>query len=67
MGKQYGHYVQGSSDFRITEADIPRNWYNYFWNDNYVTYTSQVCAGESFLQDNMERGGGGEGGKRLRF
>ncbi|MBQ3017010.1 MAG: hypothetical protein IJD79_09545 [Clostridia bacterium] len=55
MGKQYGHYIPGSSDFCITEADIPRNWYNYFWNDNYITYTSQVCAGESFLQDNLGR------------
>ena len=53
--KQYGHYIDGTSDFCITEADIPRNWYNYFWNDNYITYTSQTCAGESFVQDNLGR------------
>lgn len=55
MSKQYGHYLENGIDFCITEADIPRNWYNYFWNDNYITYTSQVCAGESFMQDNMGR------------
>ncbi|MBQ9071067.1 MAG: hypothetical protein IJY23_06965 [Clostridia bacterium] len=55
MSKQYGHYLDNGVDFRITETNIPRNWYNYFWNDNYVTFTSQVCAGESFLQDNLGR------------
>ena len=55
MSKQYGHYIPGSADFCITEADIPRHWYNYFWNDNYITYTSQASAGESFLQDNLGR------------
>ncbi len=53
--KQYGHYLENGIDFCITEADIPRNWYNYLWNDNYITYTSQVGAGESFAQDNLGR------------
>ena len=53
MNKQYGNYVEGSSDFCITERNIPRNWYNYLWNDNYITYTSQTSAGESFMQDNL--------------
>ncbi len=51
--KQYGHYLEGTSDFCITNPDIPRNWYNYFWNDDYITYTSQTSAGESLLQDRM--------------
>lgn len=51
--KRYGHYIPGTSDFCITEPDIPRNWYNYLWNDNYITFTSQTSAGESFLQDKM--------------
>ena len=55
MAKQYGNYIDGSTDFRITEADIPRNWYNYLWNDTYVTYISQTAAGESFSQDNLGR------------
>lgn len=53
MGKQYGHYLAGSSDFCITEPDLPRNWYNYLWNDDYITFTSQVSAGEGLLQDRL--------------
>ena len=59
MNKQYGHYIEGGSDFRITERNIPRNWYNYLWNDNYITFTSQTSAGESFMQDNL--------GKRIKL
>ena len=55
MTKEYGHYLENGIDFEITEADIPRNWYNYLWNDSYITFTSQVCAGESFVQDNLGR------------
>ena len=55
MSCAYGEYVAGSSDFCITEADIPRNWYNYLWNDGYITYTSQTCAGESLAQDDLGR------------
>ena len=51
--KQYGHYLEGSSDFCITEPDIPRNWYNYLWNDDYITFTSQTSAGEGLLQDRL--------------
>lgn len=53
MGQKYGHYLENGVDFRITERNIPRNWYNYLWNDNYITYVSQTAAGESFLQDDM--------------
>ncbi len=53
MGTQYGHYLENGIDFRITERNIPRNWYNYLWNDNYITYVSQTSAGESFLQNDM--------------
>ena len=49
MGQQYGHYLENGVDFRITERNIPRNWYNYLWNDHYVTFTSQTSAGGSFL------------------
>ena len=55
MSKQYGHYLDGGCGFCITEPDIPRNWYNYLWNDTYITYFSQVGAGESFMQDNLGR------------
>ena len=53
MSTQYGHYLENGIDFRITERNIPRNWYNYLWNDNYITYVSQTSAGESFLQNAM--------------
>lgn len=51
--KQFGHYIEGTSDYCITKAELPRNWYNYLWNDNYVTFTSQTGAGEGLLQDSL--------------
>ena len=51
----FGHYLANGRDFLITEPNIPRNWYNYLWNDDYVTFVSQVGAGESLLQDDMGR------------
>jgi len=47
----YGYFKKHSSDFCITKANLPRNWYNYLWNDSYITFTSQTGAGESFVQD----------------
>ena len=55
MGQPYGHYLENGVDFRITERNIPRNWYNYLWNDHYVTFTSQTSAGGSFLQGPVGR------------
>lgn len=55
MNKEYGYFDKQTSDFHITEANIPRNWYNYLWNDSYITFTSQTGAGESFWQDSMGR------------
>ena len=51
----FGHYLENGKDFLITEPNIPRNWYNYLWNDEYVTFVSQVGAGESLMQDDMGR------------
>lgn len=51
--RKYGDFDSVNSDFHIHERDIPRNWYNYFWNDNYITFCSQTCAGEGFLQDKL--------------
>ncbi len=53
--RQNGYYKDNSHDYCIAKADLPRNWYNYLWNDNYITYTSQTGAGESFLQDSLGR------------
>ena len=53
--KEYGYFLDNGKDFLITEPNIPRNWYNYLWNDNYVTFISQTGAGESLLQDDLGR------------
>ena len=55
MKHQYGDFIEGNSDFCITTPDIPRNWYNYLWNDRYITVTSQTGAGEGLLQDDLGR------------
>ena len=49
----YGHFSDNSDEFIITTPDIPRNWYNYFFTDNYITFTSQAGIGQSFLQDRL--------------
>ncbi len=51
--KTYGHFE--NKNFVITERDIPRNWYNYFCNDEYVTFVSQVGFGQGFAQDDLGR------------
>ena len=51
----YGDLSQEGSAFQIRTPDIPRNWYNYLWNDNYITFVSQTGAGEGFLQDSLGR------------
>ncbi len=55
MDSKYGHFSQQGEKFIITTPDIPRNWYNYFYNDNYITFTSQTGTGEGFFQDSMGR------------
>ena len=51
--KWYGHYEKNGERFVITEPETPRQWYNYFFNDDYVSFTSQVGFGEGFAQDDM--------------
>ncbi len=48
---KYGYFEKDKSSFLITERDIPRNWYNYFFNDNYVAFFSQTGMGEGMGQD----------------
>lgn len=52
--KWYGHFNEDDS-YSITEPETPRHWYNYFFNDEYVSFTSQVGYGEGFAQDDMGR------------
>ncbi|MBR2353891.1 MAG: hypothetical protein IKA76_05245, partial [Clostridia bacterium] len=51
--KEYGHFL--NKTYVITDRDTPRHWYNYLYNDEYVTFTSQVGFGQGFAQDSMGR------------
>ena len=55
MDRKYGYFSEDGKRYNIITPNIPRNWYNYIWNDRYITFTSQVGAGESFLQDALGR------------
>lgn len=53
MKKEYGYFTK--SGYRITERETPRHWYNYLYNDEYITFVSQVGFGQGFAQDEMGR------------
>ena len=55
MDRKYGYFSEDGKQYNIITPDIPRNWYNYIWNDSYMSFTSQAGAGESFLQDSLGR------------
>lgn len=46
--KEYGYFSKNS--FIITKRDTPRHWYNYLFNDEYITSVSQVGVGKSFVR-----------------
>lgn len=50
---QYGYFDEKS--YVITDRTTPRHWYNYLYNDQYVTFVSQVGFGKGFAQDDMGR------------
>lgn len=47
----YG-YFEGK-EYVITERKTPRHWYNYFYNETYNSFMSQVGYGEGFCQDEL--------------
>lgn len=51
--KKYGHFSEKA--FIITDRNIPRHWYNYIFNDEYVAFVSQVGFGQGIAQDDMGR------------
>ena len=53
--KSYGHFEKKGETFVITDVETPRHWYNYFFNNDYVSFTSQVGVGEGIAQDSMGR------------
>ena len=55
MLSPFGHFSGDGRSFHIVTPDIPRNWYNYFFTDHYITFTSQCGIGQGFLQDSLGR------------
>lgn len=53
--KEYGYFQNQGREFVITTPNTPRHWYNYLFNDNYITFTSQVGYGEGLLQGELGR------------
>ena len=51
---RFGHFNADGS-FTVTTPKTPRNWYNYLFNDGYVTCFSQTAFGEGFAQDDLGR------------
>jgi len=50
---QHGSFSPDGKSYTITAPNTPRHWYNYLWNEHYVSLVSQVGQGESFSQDGM--------------
>lgn len=55
MPETYGHFDDAAREFVITTPATPREWYNYLWNGQYVSFFSQTGQGESLRQDRMGR------------
>lgn len=51
--KEYGHFSEDGREYVITERKTPRHWYNYYFNDTYNGFASQVAYGEGICQDHM--------------
>lgn len=47
--KSYGYFSDKS--YVITDRNTPRHWYNYLYNDEYITFVSQVGFGQGLSQD----------------
>ena len=47
--KQYGCFKNKS--YIVTDRNTPRHWYNYLYNEEYVTFVSQVGFGQGIAQD----------------
>ena len=57
--REFGHWAADGREYIITERKTPRHWYNYYFNDSYNAFSSQVGFGEGFAQDSM--------GKRIKL
>lgn len=55
MNSPYGTFDSAAGEFLIATPRTPRHWYNYLWNDEYVSLFSQRGQGEALSQDGMGR------------
>ena len=46
---QYGYFCDNG--YKITERNTPRHWYNYLFNNEYITCVSQVGFGKGIAQN----------------
>ena len=53
--REYGHFSADGREYVVTERKTPRHWYNYFFNDEFISFASQVGFGEGFCQDDRGR------------
>ncbi len=53
MNSPHGHFSENGDSFTLTTPRPPRHWFNYFWNDQYVSFFSQVALGRGFTQDRL--------------
>ena len=52
---EHGYFSDGGKEYAITDRNTPRHWYNYYFNDTYNAFASQVGFGQSFCQDDLGR------------
>ncbi|HHO54983.1 MAG TPA: hypothetical protein ENK21_01225, partial [Trueperaceae bacterium] len=50
---RYWEFAENGQEVAINRARLPRHWYNYLWNENYVALVSQLAQGYSLSQDKM--------------
>lgn len=50
---ELGKFSKKGDEYLINQARLPRHWYNYLWNENYVALFSHLADGYSLSQDKM--------------
>lgn len=53
--RKYGAFAADRAEYVISERKTPRHWYNYFYNERYNAFSSQVGYGEGLLDDELGR------------
>lgn len=48
-------FSEDGTELIISDPRMPRHWYNYMWNAEYVSFFSQLGQGESLAQDKTGR------------